>query len=102
MICDTALLQAFGVINRTFMADVDDGFNLPLPIPDEDVGRMCIIDCSEGFHGSEDASDGLGDGRHGLPFRDVFHVPFSFCGEVLELPAEGEAGVDVFGEEGVD
>ena len=102
MVLNTALIEALGIIDGTLVADIDDGLDLALPVADEDVRGVRIVDFAQGLHGAEDARDGVGDGAHGLPFGEVLDVPFAFCGEVLQLPAEGESGVDVFVEEGVD
>ena len=102
VVFDAALVEALGVIDGTLVADIDDGLDLALPVADEDVRGVRIVNLPQGLHGAEDAGDGVGDWGHGLPFGQVLDVPFAFCREVLELPAEGESGVDVFVEEGVD
>ena len=102
VVFDAALIETLGVIDGTLMADIDDGLDFALPVADEDVRGVRIVNFSQGFHGAEDAGDGVGDWGHGLPFGEVLDVPFAFCRQVLELPAEGESGVDVFVEKGVD
>lgn len=102
MILDTTLIQTFRIINGTFVADVDDSFNLAFPIAYEDVWRVGIVNLAKGFHCAKDTSDGFRDWAHSLPFGQVLDVPLALCGKVLELPAKGESSVDVFVKEGVD
>ena len=102
MVLDAALIQPLGIINGTLMADIDNGFDPAFPIPHKEIRRMRIVDFPQRLHSAEDAGDGLRDRDHGLPFGQVLDVPFAFCGKMLQLPAEGESGVDVFVEKGVD
>ena len=44
MVLDASFIQAFGVIDGTFMADINDGLDPPLPIPHKDIRRMRIVD----------------------------------------------------------
>jgi len=102
VVFDAAGFEALGVVDGGFVADVYDGLDAAAPLRDEFVRGVCGVDLAEGFHAAEDSGDGGADGGDGLPFLEVFDVPFSFCGEVLELVGEGEAGVDVGVKEGVD
>ena len=37
-----------------------------------------------------------------MPLGEILDVPFAFGGKMLQLPAEGKSGVDVFIEKGMD
>ena len=102
MVLDTPLIQPLGIINGTLVADIDNGFDPAFPILHKEIRRVRIVDFPQSLHGAEDAGDGLRDRDHGLPFGQVLDVPFAFCGKMLQLPAEGESGVDVFVEKGMD
>ena len=63
---------------------------------------MGWVDLSGGFHRTEYVCDGWGDRGGGAPAGEVLDSPGGLREEVVLLPGEGEAGVDVGGEEGVD
>ena len=44
MVLDASFIQAFGVIDRAFMADINDGLDPPLPILYKDIRGMRIVD----------------------------------------------------------
>lgn len=83
VVLDTAVVEAFGVVDRTFVADVDDRLDLVAPVLDEDGGGVRFVDFSQGLHGAEDAGDGLRHGFDRLPLHEVLDVPFAFGGEML-------------------
>lgn len=88
VIFNSTLLKTLGIIDRTLVADVDNGFDLSLPIAYENSRGMGVVDFPECFHCTEDPSNWFGDRSDGLPFCEVLDVPFAFCREVLKLPAE--------------
>ena len=90
-----AFLEFLGVVYRAVVTDIDDHPDPATPAPKELFRRMGIVDLAEGFHSAEDTGDGFGDGRNVGPLFEVLDVPFPLGGEVGQLPADGEAAVDV-------
>ena len=78
VIRDAVVLEAFGVVDGVVVRDVDDSGYFARIFLRNDFGRVFGVNFAEGLHGAEDASDGLRDGWHGLPFLQVLDVPFAF------------------------
>ena len=102
VVLDAAFLEFLGVVHGAIVTDIDDHPDPATPAPEELFRRMGIVDLTEGFHSAEDTGDRFGDGRNVRPLSEVLDVPFSFGGEVGQLPTDGQAAVYVVCQEGLD
>lgn len=93
MVFDSAFFETCRGVDRVLVGDVDNALHavwqhLRAVFLHEDFGSVLFVYFSHGFHGPEDAADGLGDCGRVLPFDEVLDVPFAGDGEMLELPAK--------------
>ncbi|KAI6945451.1 hypothetical protein KC341_g62 [Hortaea werneckii] len=104
MVFDAAFLQLLRVVDGGLVADIEHHchavrYSDMAEFPDE-VGRVVgRVDLTHGFHGAEDAADGVRARRDALPFLQVLDVPFPARRQVLQLPAHAEPFVHVLDEE---
>ena len=107
VVLNSSFLQPSRIINRILMRNINNALHAIPQNPrtillNEDFGGVFFVYLAHRLHRPENSAYRLGDRGGVLPFDEVFHVPFAGYGEVLELPAEGEARVAVGGEESLD